>query len=128
MYGKWKPSKTARKNFAIKMDEITEFCRENNISQSRDSYYFTIRNVSYRVSNHTIQASNRRAYNEYGEQIRRLYHDNFKDDTVNIFAGKTRIMEIYNNLKAGKNLDGRGNIKEGKNEKRVERIYKRGAM
>lgn len=54
------------------MDEIAEFCAENGIQQSRrgDSYYFIINGVNYRVSNHTIEASNRAAFDELtGEQL-----------------------------------------------------------
>lgn len=108
---KWKPSKTARREFATKMDEIGEFCRHNGISQSAsgDSYYFTINGVNYRVSNHTIEASNKKAYNFMGEKVRDIYHPNGRDDnTIYITASKTRIIEIYNNLQNGVILDGRG--------------------
>ena len=50
---KWTPSKTARREFAAKMDTITDFCQKNGIDQSRDSYYFTIDGQAYRVSNHS---------------------------------------------------------------------------
>lgn len=111
---KFKPSKTQAREFAQKMDEIDEFCKTHDISQSRtsDSYYFTLNGKNYRISNHTIAASNSHAFNEYGEQIRELYHDDFEDDdTIYITAGKTRIMEIYNDLAAGYELDRRGNSK-----------------
>lgn len=89
---------------------------ENNISKSAnsDSYYFEINGQKYRVSNHSVESSNRGAYEEgTHEQIRELYHPEGREkDTIYIHAGKTRIMEIYENLKAGKELDGRGNIKE----------------
>ena len=94
------------------MNEIDNFCRENAIdhSKSSDSYYFTIDGQRYRVSNHTIAASNRGAYNEFGEQIREKYHENKEDDDViYITAGKTRIIEIYTDLKNGYKLDRRGN-------------------
>ena len=110
---RWKPSRTAAREFAEKMQEIEDFCRENGIhaSRSNDSYYFTIGDQDYRVSNHTVEASNRRAFTEEGEQVRELYHEEGeRPDTVYITAGKTRIMEIYNDLKAGKKLDRRGNV------------------
>lgn len=109
-YGKWKPSKTAAREFAKQMQEIDDFCAENGISasSSKDSYYFTVGGVHYRVSNHTIEASNRAAYKD-GEQVRALYHEDGREaDTVYIHASKTRIIDIYNNLKAGYKLDGRG--------------------
>lgn len=45
---------------------------------------------------------------------RDLYHETErKDDTVYIHAGKTRIIEIYNDLKAVYRLNGKGHkIKE----------------
>ncbi len=114
-YHKWTPSKTAKREFAQKMDEISEFCAKNGIQQSRngDSYYFTIKGKNYRVSNHSVEASNAHAYNWLGEQSRDLYHPGGrKDDVIYIHASKTRIMDIYNDLKSGKKLDGRGNVIE----------------
>ncbi len=113
---RYKPSKTKIREYAEKMDRIDDFCNKNNISKSAnsDSYYFEINGQKYRVSNHSVESSNRGAYEEgTHEQIRELYHPEGREkDTIYIHAGKTRIMEIYENLKAGKELDGRGNIKE----------------
>ncbi len=113
---RYKPSKTKIREYAEKMDRIDDFCRENNISKSAnsDSYYFELNGQKYRVSNHSVESSNRGAYEEgTHEQIRELYHPEGREkDTIYIHAGKTRIMEIYENLKAGKGLDGRGNVKE----------------
>lgn len=102
-YYKWQPSKTQRREFAQTMSEIEEFCRQNNISQSSagDSYYFTINGQKYRVSNHTPEASYRNSGGKWHENGR-------EDDTIYITAGKTRIREIYNDLKAGKKLSARG--------------------
>lgn len=109
---KWKPSKSKAREFAMKMDKVTEFCNENNItaSKSNDSYYFTLNGRNYRVSNHTIERSNSAAFDtDTGFQKRELYHDTKRDDnTVYIHAGKTRIIEIYNNLKDDYKLDGKG--------------------
>ena len=91
MYRKWRPSKTAAREFAQKMEEIDEFCAKNGIhaSKSKDSYYFTVRGVDYRVSNHSIEASNRNAFSEDGEQLREVYHEGGRrDDVVYIHAGK----------------------------------------
>lgn len=113
---RYKPSKTKIREYAEKMDRIDDFCSKNNISKSAnsDSYYFKINGQKYRVSNHSVESSNRGAYEEgTHEQIRELYHPEGREkDTIYIHAGKTRIMEIYENLKAGKELDGRGNVKE----------------
>lgn len=115
-YGrKWKPSKSAVRDFAAKMTEIETFCNENGIVQSYngDSYYFTINDKNYRVSNHTVESSNNAAYkrDQFGLtfQARDLYHPGgHEKDTIYIHAGKTRIIEIYNDLKAGYMLNGKG--------------------
>ena len=112
MARRWKPSKTAAKEFAKQMLEIEAFCEANGIckSASSDSYYFTINGQRYRVSNHTIEASNKRAFDCTGAQVREKYHpDERADEIIYIHASKTRIIEIYNDLKSGYLLDGRGN-------------------
>lgn len=113
-YGKYRPSKTAAKEFATQMDAIDKFCAEHGIqqSQSSDSYYFTIGEKSYRVSNHSIEASNRGAYDFLGCQIREKYHDDKRlEDVTYIHASKTRIIDIYNDLVSGYVLDGNGKRK-----------------
>lgn len=112
---KYRPSKTKAREFAQEMDRIDQFCSENGIDHSRtsDSYYFMIDGQKYRVSNHTVAASNAGAYNDLGEKIRDKYHEGGEEsDTIYITAGKTRIIEIYNDLKAGYKLDRRGRRKE----------------
>ena len=107
----WKPSKAAAADFAAKMAEIEQFCRDHQISQSLsgDSYYFTIGGNFYRVSNHTVAASNNAAFDDMGNQIRELYHEAGEKGMICITAGKTRIIEIYKDLEAGHTLDRRGN-------------------
>ena len=115
-YGhKWRPSKSDAQEFAQTMEEIRDFCQKNGISHSLscDSYYFCIDGQEYRVSNHSVEASNARAYDWMGYQVREEYHPSGRDkDIIYIHAGKTRIREIYNDLKAGYQLDGRGNRKK----------------
>lgn len=96
---KWKPSKTQAREFASKMDDISTFCFENGISKSlsSDSYYFSIEGQEYRVSNHSVESS-LPEYHPYGREKEVRY----------IHASKTRIIEIYNDLKNGYELDGRG--------------------
>ena len=111
MYRKFKPSKSAKREFAKKMDEIREFCDDNLISYSNsmDSFYFTIKGKHYRVSNHTIESSNAGAFDYLGQQIRELYHDTKRSGEVTyIHASKTRIKEIYLDLQQGYELNGRG--------------------
>lgn len=111
---RWKPSKSSASDFRKKMEEISAFCIENNIKQSynQDSYYFSINNKEYRVSNHAVESRNK--YNEQGELIsaRGYELDSKRENEITyIHASKTRIIEIYNNLQQGLELDGRGNIK-----------------
>ena len=107
---KWKPSKAAAREFAEKMSVISDFCRAHYIkkSLSGDSYYFELSGVKYRVSNHTVEASNNAAYNDAGDQVRQLYHPEGEADMICITASKTRIIEIYNDLAAGHKLNRRG--------------------
>ena len=111
---RYRPSRTARREFAKKMNEIDRFCEEKGISNSssNDSYYFWLNGKYYRVSNHSIEASNRHAYDWQGNKIRECYHNSKRDeDTIYIHASKTRIIEIYNLLEQGYELDGKGHIK-----------------
>lgn len=116
MFGsKWQPNKKEKEEFKNKMNEIEEFLDEHrdiSASASRDSFYFVINGTCYRVSNHSIEASNKRAYDKNtGEQIRDKYHDDKRDkDTRYIHASKTRIIEIYNAIASGKKVNGRGQI------------------
>ena len=115
-YGrKWKPSKTQAREFAQTMSEISEFCNEHGIYQSSrgDSYYFFVNGKEYRVSNHSVEASDNAAFDWQGNQIRELYHNGRDTNVTYIHASKTRIREIYNDLVAGYKLDGRGNRKVG---------------
>ncbi len=110
-YGrKWRPSKTQAREFASTMNDLEQFCNEKGIrcSSSMDSYYFTIGDQKYRVSNHTIAKSNSGAYRD-GVQVRDKYHeDEEEEDTIYITAGKTRIKEIYELLEDGVELTRRG--------------------
>ena len=112
---RWKPSRSKAREFAQKMSEIDQFCAEHGIEQSRtsDSYYFIVNGRRYRVSNHTVEASNAAAYDEFGRQTRSLYHaDGRQHDVTYIYAGKTRLPAIYMDIVAGYELDGRGYRKE----------------
>lgn len=111
-YGrKWRPSKSAKREFAEKMDNVRTFCDENRIqySHSMDSFYFILDGKEYRVSNHSVESSNAGAYDSMGNKVRELYHENGRENDVTyIHASKTRIIEIYTDLKNGYNLNGRG--------------------
>lgn len=104
-------SRKKKREFAEKMNEIFDFCKEKGIVQSTtgDSYYFSINGINYRVSNHSIESSNARAFDEYGNQLRDKYHeDQRRADTIYIHASKTRIIEIYTDLENGFTLNNRG--------------------
>ena len=108
----WRPSTAEAKEFAQKMSGIEEFCAAHGIHQSRsgDSYYFELNGKKYRVSNHSVEASNKGAYDSSGHMTRRLYHpDGRESDVTYIHASKTRIEQIYIDLFNGVALDGRGN-------------------
>lgn len=111
---RWKPSKSRAREFARLMDELREYCDGHGISYSAsmDSYYFTVGGERYRVSNHTVAASNRGAFDRVtGERLRENYHEAGEYDRDHeITASKTRIIEIYEALLAGRKLNKRGNV------------------
>lgn len=103
---RWKPSKTAAREFAAKMKEIDEYCAKHGISQSRssDSYYFVHNGVEYRVSNHAVE----RSVDRYGDS----YHgdsDEYRKRVFCIHAGKTRLIDIHQLIIKGAEVDHRGN-------------------
>jgi hypothetical protein len=103
-------SRTKAKEYAQEMERINDFCNEHGISASRnlDSFYFKLNGISYRVSNHTMEASDRGMRDSLtGEKLRESYHK-YDDDLVCITAGKTRIVQVYCDLKAGYELTKRG--------------------
>ena len=106
---KWRPSRTKAREFAQQMARIEQFCKENKISKSGGSYYFGLNGQRYRVSNHSVEASDRGAFRD-GVQVRDKYHNGRSESVVYIHASQLRIEEIYNNLLAGRRLDGRGNV------------------
>lgn len=96
-----------------RLSEIRAFCDANGIhySKSMDSYYFRVRGKAYRVSNHTVEASNKGAVGRDGVQRRELYHPNGREkDVTYIHASRFRIPQIYTDLKLGAILDGRGRV------------------
>lgn len=102
---KWKPSRSAAREFATKMSEIDDYCMANGISQSMssDSYYFTYDGINYRVSNHAVE----RSIDRYGNR----YHGDskeYRENTFCIHAGKTRIIEIHKLITSGVKVDHMG--------------------
>lgn len=74
------------------MREIEKFCKENNIkpSYNYNSYEFELNGIKYTIQNRATPPST--------------------ENEVFIYAGKTRLIEIYDYLKAGKKIDRRGNV------------------
>lgn len=104
---KWKPSKSAAREFAQKMSEIEQYCKENGISKSSssDSYYFTHNGVDYRISNHSVESS----VDSWGNH----YHgdsDVYRKETFCIHAGKTRLIDIHKLIVSGTKVDHKGNV------------------
>jgi hypothetical protein len=85
-------SKIKQREYAEEMRKIRDYCINNNItiSSSGDSYYFDLNGKTYRVSNHSPNIIK-----------------NGKND-IYITASKMRIVEIYEDLKNGYELDSRG--------------------
>ena len=109
MFGvKYKRSKKQIREFITKMDEIEEFCKQNGIARSfnSDSYYFVANGKAYRVSN-SLRASGEYVYDPITDQ--RVHTDD--SNTTYIHASKVRIIDIYNDIIAGYELDGHGRRK-----------------
>lgn len=97
----------AKREFAKQMDTINKYCADHHINASanNDSYYFILNGHHYRVSNHSVESSYINSggkYHPYGRQ----------ESVIYIHASKLRIIEIYEDLAAGYELDGHGNRKE----------------
>ena len=82
-------SKRRKKEFANLMNEIDEFCELHHILQSKgsDAYFFSIGDTPYVVANRSRSVP---------------------EGTRFILASKTRIMQIYEDLCLGLQLDYRG--------------------
>lgn len=95
-------SKTEKREYAEKMRAIEDFCDENGIDIAESgSCYFILNGKKYRVSNH--KSIHPESYYKFNQSAR--------IPDVDIRASRLRIVEIYNNLLNGFELDGRGNIK-----------------
>ena len=117
------PSAEEKEAFKAAMRELEAYVKAEGISASAgyDSFYFEVDDRSYRVSNHSVEASNRnrcdKCQREHGgapcSEVKHCYvfHKGGRDKAVRyIHAGKTRLVGIHKALKAGFKLDGRGNI------------------
>ena len=122
-------SNEEKRDFAIKMKEITRFCLKNNIQigTNHNSYTFSLNGKNYIVSNFGTD--------DFKKYITKLANQGVKEATrylqilekeiISIQASKLRIMEIYNDLKGGKQLDkyGRKIMEINEIEFKMDDIY-----
>ena len=122
-----------KRNFAIKMKQIIKFCMANKIymAANYNSYSFWLNGKRYLITNYN--------FDDYKKYLKKLSNQRFApatiylkmleneydDNVIRIQASKLRIMEIYNNLKAGKQLDknGREIMKTSEIEFKMDDIY-----
>lgn len=122
-----------KRNFAIKMKQIIKFCMANKIymAANYNSYSFWLNGKRYLVTNYN--------FDDYKKYLKKLSNQGFApatiylkmleneydDNVIRIQASKLRIMEIYNDLKAGKQLDknGREIMKTSEIEFKMDDIY-----
>ena len=112
---KWKPSKAAAREYAEKKESLNSFLAKNQqirSSLSQNSFYFEVNGKSVRISNHTVKASDRGCFDEFGNELRNSYHAEKYD--IEITASPLRLEQIYNDLLAGHELNKRGFKKEKK--------------
>ena len=95
--GYWTHSKSEKKAFSNAMKLIDQFCIENNIEhvEHGGSYKFELNGKKYIVTNSSLP-----------KELR------LKGVTY-FFAGQTRLIQIYSDLKAGRRLDNRGRRLDG---------------
>jgi len=125
---RWKPSQEQKQEYVKKMEDVNRFIKEKGINRARSgSLYFHINDQPYRVSSHSIDVSDRGAFpinpitgerDMMAEPTRQSYHKN-DDDVIDILASPSRIMEIYNDLEQGFQLDSRGRRKGEKLKDKV---------
>ena len=114
-----------KRNFAIKMKQIIKFCMANKIymAANYNSYSFWLNGKRYLVTNYNFDD-----YKKYLKKLSsqgfspatmylKMLENEYDDNVIRIQASKLRIMEIYNDLKAGKQLD--------KKESEVIKEYKK---
>lgn len=92
-------------------EDVRRFCRANGIRMSDSgSYYFELYGQRYRVSDHSVEESNRGAYDKRGYQRRRLYHPNGREaDTIYILSNDIEF--VYLNLRNGNRVSSNGRVK-----------------
>jgi len=93
------------------MNDVRSFCKANGIRMSgTGSYYFELYGQRYRVSDHSIEDSNRGAYDKKGYQRRRLYHPNGREENITYITSND-IEYVYLNLRNGNRVSSNGRVK-----------------
>ena len=122
-------SNEEKRDFAIKMKEITKFCLKNNINvgTNHNSYTFSLNGKNYIVSNFGTDDFKKYITKLANQGVKQAirYLQILEKEIISIQASKLRIMEIYNDLKAGKQLDknGREIMKTSEIEFKMDDIY-----
>lgn len=99
-----------KRNFAIKMKQIIKFCMANKIymAANYNSYSFWLNDKRYLVTNYNFDDYKKylKKLSSQGFSLAAMYlkmlENEYDDNVIRIQASKLRIMEIYNDLKAGK--------------------------
>ena len=122
-----------KRDFAIKMKEIIKFCRANKIymAANYNSYSFWLNGKRYLVTNYNFDDYKKYLKNLSNQGFTpaaiylKMLENEYDDNVIRIQASKLRIMEIYNDLKLGKQLDknGREIMKTSKIEFKMDDIY-----
>lgn len=96
--------KKTEEEFIEFLQEVEEYCYRNNIVSCPPSYYFTIRNKRYRVSNHRLSE--------------RKGKDKVKGakGCYSIVTSMFNLIPIHKALLAGKQVDAMGNVLSDKVE------------
>lgn len=90
--GYWTHSKSEKKYFANTMTLIDKFCKEHGVEhiENGGSYRFTLNGKQYIITNSVLP-----------KELR-------KKGVTYFFASQLRLMDIYNDLVCGKELDAHG--------------------
>lgn len=101
-------SKKRIREYIEQMNHIKEFCEINGIARTSDSdgYYFVVNGQPYRVGN-SLYAKEAFVY----DPVSGKHIETDDTNTIYFYASKTRIIDIYNDIIAGYELDGHGRRK-----------------
>ena len=98
---------------------IDIFCETNNIRHNKnyDSFYFTIQDTEYRISNHSIDSSihydkkQRKVINHHIDGNEFKNSPDYCNQVKCYYASQNRLEKIYRDIQAGLQLDNHGRRK-----------------